>query len=173
MADEASKRSGPFDLASVQALAALMSAHDLSELELKEGGRRLLIRRGHAPVIASAGVAAAPAVVSSAPAPSSPAASGTSGSATAKNESAAPAKKLIEIKSQTVGTFYSKPNPDAPAFVRVGSRVTPTTVVGLIEAMKIFNEITADCTGVVAEILVEAQQPVEFGQILFRVDPAG
>jgi acetyl-CoA carboxylase biotin carboxyl carrier protein len=91
-----------------------------------------------------------------------------------KNEpAAAPAKKLVEIKSPTPGTFYASSSPDAQPFVRVGSKVTPTTVVCLIEAMKIFNEITADCTGAIAEILAENQQPVEYGQVLFRVDPAG
>ena len=86
---------------------------------------------------------------------------------------APPAKKLIEIKSPTPGTFYSAPKPDAQAYVRAGSKVRPETVVGLIEAMKIFNEINAECNGVIAEILVENQQPVEYGQVLFRVDPTG
>jgi acetyl-CoA carboxylase biotin carboxyl carrier protein len=80
-------------------------------------------------------------------------------------------KTLTPIKSPTPGTFYSSSSPDAEPFVRVGSRVTPTTVVCLIEAMKIFNEITADCSGVITEICVENQQPVEYGQVLFKVDP--
>ena len=86
---------------------------------------------------------------------------------------AAPTKKLIDIKSPTPGTFYASPSPDAQPFVRAGSKVTASTVVCLIEAMKIFNEITADCNGVIAEILAENQQPVEYGQVLFRVDPTG
>ena len=77
---------------------------------------------------------------------------------------------MHEIKSQLVGTFYASPKPGTAQFVKVGDRVTPTTVVGIIEAMKIFNEITADCTGVIREICVENQQPVEFEQVLFRVD---
>src|SRR5207244_11452052 len=77
------------------------------------------------------------------------------------------------IKSPTPGTFYSAPSPDAESFVRVGARVTPSTVVCVIEAMKIFNEITADCTGVIKEILVENQQPVEFRKALFKVDLTG
>src|SRR5262249_56279028 len=81
------------------------------------------------------------------------------------------ARRLDAIRSPTPGTFYAAPKPGAEPFVRVGSRVTPTTVVGIIEAMKILNEITADCTGVITEVLVENQQPVEFGQVLFRVDP--
>ena len=101
-------------------------------------------------------------------------------SAAAPPPAAAPAAKeksgpgLIEIKSETPGTFYAKPNPEAPQpFVSVGSRVKPETVVGLIEAMKLFNEIPAGCAGVVAEILVENGQPVEYGQVLIRVNPAG
>ena len=89
-----------------------------------------------------------------------------------KDPAAPPTKKLIEIKSQMVGTFYAAPNPDAPPFVKVGAKVTPTTVVGLIEAMKLFNEVAAECNGTLVEILVDNQQPVEFGQVLMRVDPA-
>src|SRR5207245_10401200 len=74
----------------------------------------------------------------------------------------APSKPLIEIKSPTPGTFYAAGSPDAPPFVQVGSRVTNTTVVGVIEAMKIFNEIQAECAGVIVEINLETQQPVEY-----------
>jgi acetyl-CoA carboxylase biotin carboxyl carrier protein len=84
-----------------------------------------------------------------------------------------PQKKLIEIKSPTPGTFYARPNPDADPFVKAGSRVEPKTVVCLIEAMKLYTEIQAECTGVITEILVENAQPVEFDQVLFRVDPTG
>ncbi len=84
-----------------------------------------------------------------------------------------PSRNLLRaIKSPTPGTFYSSASPDAEPFVKVGSRVTPTTVVCVIEAMKIFNEITADCAGVITEICVENQQAVEFNQVLFKVDPA-
>jgi acetyl-CoA carboxylase biotin carboxyl carrier protein len=91
-----------------------------------------------------------------------------------KNEAAPPpSKKLVDIKSPVVGTFYSAPNPGAEPFVRVGSRVGPTTVVCVIEAMKVFNEITADCSGVVAAVLADNQQAVEYNQVLFQVDPTG
>ena len=102
-------------------------------------------------------------------APSAPAVKPDSAPAPA----AAPSRKLVEIKSITPGTFYSASSPEAQPFVRLGSKVTPTTVVGLIEAMKLFNEITAECNGVIAEVLVENQQAVEYGQVLFRVDPTG
>lgn len=83
------------------------------------------------------------------------------------------ASTLKEIKSPMVGTFYKAPEPGADAYVKVGSRVTAGQTVCIIEAMKIMNEIEAEVTGVVREILVEDTQPVEFGQALYRVDPNG
>jgi acetyl-CoA carboxylase biotin carboxyl carrier protein len=84
---------------------------------------------------------------------------------------AAPALK--EIKSPMVGTWYKAPEPGADPYVKVGSRVTPGQTVCIIEAMKIMNEIEAEITGVIREVCVEDAQPVEFGQVLFRVDPNG
>src|SRR5439155_14129632 len=84
-----------------------------------------------------------------------------------------PSSKLVEIKSETPGTFYAKPKPEEPPFVQRGSKVKPDTVIGLIEAMKLFNEIHAGVSGIIAEILVENRQPFEYGQVRFRVDPAG
>ena len=86
---------------------------------------------------------------------------------------AAQAPQLKEIRSPMVGTFYKAPEPGAEAYVRVGSRVTPGQTVCIIEAMKIMNEIEAEIAGTVREISVEDGQPVEFGQVLFRVDPNG
>jgi acetyl-CoA carboxylase biotin carboxyl carrier protein len=80
---------------------------------------------------------------------------------------------LKDIKSPMVGTFYKAPEPGAEAYVKVGGRVTAGQTVCIIEAMKIMNEIEAEVSGVVREILVEDTQPVEFGQVLFRVDPNG
>ncbi len=80
---------------------------------------------------------------------------------------------LKDIKSPMVGTFYKSPEPGAEAYVKVGGRVTQGQTVCIIEAMKIMNEIEAEVTGVVREILVEDSQPVEFGTVLFRVDPNG
>ncbi len=86
---------------------------------------------------------------------------------------AAPAtpSHLVEIKSPMVGTFYSAPEPGAEPYVKAGSRVATGQVVCIIEAMKIMNEIESEVAGVVREVLVENAQPVEFGQLLFRVDP--
>jgi acetyl-CoA carboxylase biotin carboxyl carrier protein len=84
-----------------------------------------------------------------------------------------PAVQLKEIKSPMVGTFYASPEPGAEAYVKVGSRVAPGRTVCIIEAMKIMNEIEAEFGGVIREVCVEDAQPVEFGQVLFRVDPHG
>jgi acetyl-CoA carboxylase biotin carboxyl carrier protein len=86
---------------------------------------------------------------------------------------AAAAPHLKEIRSPMVGTFYKAPEPGAEAYIRVGNRVSPGQTVCIIEAMKIMNEIEAEVAGVVREISVEDGQPVEFGQVLFRVDPNG
>ena len=78
---------------------------------------------------------------------------------------------LVEIKSPMVGTYYAAPEPGGEPYVKVGSRVATGQVVCIIEAMKIMNEIESEVAGVVREVLVENAQPVEFGQLLFRVDP--
>ena len=95
------------------------------------------------------------------------------GGAEAPPAAAAPASQLLEIKSPMVGTFYSAPEPGADPYVKVGSRVSPGQVVCIIEAMKIMNEIESELHGVIREVSVENTQPVEFGQVLYRVDPNG
>jgi acetyl-CoA carboxylase biotin carboxyl carrier protein len=152
------------DVRKVQALAALMSRHDLTLIDLRDGPVHLRMRRGHRALPPATVAPAQPAATL--PAPAAPAAE-----TSVQAPGAGPARQLHEIKSPTPGTFYSQEEPGAPPYVRVGSRVTPTTVVCKIEAMKIFNDITADCSGVVVEVLAENKQPVEYGQVLFRVDP--
>jgi len=85
----------------------------------------------------------------------------------------APGPQLSEIKSPMVGTFYQSPEPAAQPYVKVGSRVNVGQVVCIIEAMKIMNEIESEVSGVVREVVAQNAQPVEFGQVLFRVDPHG
>jgi acetyl-CoA carboxylase biotin carboxyl carrier protein len=160
VAEDASKSPSPFDVRTIKYLVGLMSQHDLSEIDLREGDLRIRLRRGARKVLVPPST--------SAPALTSPPATPPPAPATPGAPPQTPALHLI--KSPTPGTFYSASSPDAEPFVHVGSRVTPTTVVCVIEAMKIFNEITADCTGVIKEIMVENQQPVEFGQVLFKVD---
>ncbi|MEP6689268.1 MAG: acetyl-CoA carboxylase biotin carboxyl carrier protein [Gemmatimonadales bacterium] len=101
------------------------------------------------------------------------AAGGVGPAATAEGESARPASLLKDIKSPMVGTYYKSPEPGADPYVKVGTRVTSGQTVCIIEAMKIMNEIEAEIAGVVREIMVDDAQPVEFGQVLFRVDPHG
>jgi acetyl-CoA carboxylase biotin carboxyl carrier protein len=84
-----------------------------------------------------------------------------------------PGPQFLEIKSPMVGTFYQSPEPAAQPYVKVGTRVTVGQVVCIIEAMKIMNEIESEVTGVIREVTAQNAQPVEFGQILFRVDPHG
>jgi len=158
----------------VKALVRLMSRHDLSEIDLIEGDQRIRLRRG--PRSASPGQStvtpAAPAT-SGTPIATEPALAPSGDSAPAASAPVAPARAGATIKSPTPGTFYTGPNPEAPPFVTVGSRVTPTTVVCIIEAMKIFNEIQAECSGVITRVLVQNQQPVEYDQPLFEVEPSG
>jgi acetyl-CoA carboxylase biotin carboxyl carrier protein len=84
-----------------------------------------------------------------------------------------PKSKFLEVKSPMVGTFYKAPEPGAPAYVTVGARVSKGQILCIIEAMKIMNEIESEFSGVVREILVEDAHPVEYGQVLFRIDPNG
>ncbi len=161
MADDASTQPGPFDLQMIEQLVALMSKHDLSEIDLRHGEQRVSLRRGGV----SATPAALPAISESLAPPAPPAPK------SAESPPASPPRQLLEIKSPTVGTFYAQEKPGSPPFVTVGSRVTPTTIVCVIEAMKIFNEIPADCSGVIAEVCVQNKEFVEFGTVLFRVDP--
>jgi acetyl-CoA carboxylase biotin carboxyl carrier protein len=86
---------------------------------------------------------------------------------------AAPVSPLKEVKSPMVGTYYAAPEPGSEPYVRIGHRVTAGQTVCIVEAMKIMNEIEAEITGIVREVCVEDAQPVEYGQVLFRVDPNG
>jgi acetyl-CoA carboxylase biotin carboxyl carrier protein len=146
----------------IRDLVALMSQHDLSEINLREGEMRIRLRRGPRRTVQMTPTAPAVVPASSPPAP-----------LTVPAEPAKNARQLLFIKSQALGTFYAAPSPDAKPYVEVGSRVGPKTVVGTVEAMKVFNEITADCSGVIIEVCVQNQQHVEYEQVLFKVDPAG
>jgi acetyl-CoA carboxylase biotin carboxyl carrier protein len=162
--DEAGKTPSPFDVRTIKHLIALMSRHDLSEIDLREGELRIRLRRG------PHGVVISPAALTPGPSPAAPATPSPTPAPAAPEK---PSKPLTLIKSPTPGTFYASSTPGAEPFVKVGSRVTPETVVCIIEAMKIFNEIQAECSGVITEVCVENQQPVEWGQVLFKVDPSG
>jgi acetyl-CoA carboxylase biotin carboxyl carrier protein len=97
------------------------------------------------------------------------------GAAVAESEAPKPEpkSKLLEVKSPMVGTFYKSPEPAAPAYVTAGARVSKGQILCIIEAMKIMNEIESEFSGVVREVLVEDAHPIEYGQVLFRIDPNG
>jgi acetyl-CoA carboxylase biotin carboxyl carrier protein len=153
------------DLKDVKRLAQLLrETPEIGSIEVKGwfGTGVVITRTTAAPVAVPMAMSAPPAAPSGAPAEAD---RGTP----ARAPVAAP--PLKEIRSPMVGTFYKAPEPGAESYVRVGSRVTPGQTVCIIEAMKIMNEIEAEISGTVREISVEDGQPVEFGQVLFRVDP--
>jgi len=152
------------DIRKLKELVRLMVNNDLVELDLRDETEQVTIRRPS--------VHAAPQVVS--PPPAAPAAAvAPSPAPTAPTAAAEEADDRPAIESPMVGTFYAAPSPEKPPFVKVGDSVGPDTVVCLIEAMKVFNEIKAECSGVVDEVLVANGTPVEFGQPLLRIRPRG
>jgi acetyl-CoA carboxylase biotin carboxyl carrier protein len=152
----------PFDAKMVEHLVGLMDTHQLSEISLVEGDKKIRLRKGGKP----------PRALAYGPPPSVPASAPIAPMPTSVAAPAAPAKKYAEIKSPMVGTFYAKPAPDKPDYVSVGSTVKAETVVCKLEAMKIFNDLTADLAGVIVEVCVKNGDPVEYGTVLFRVDAA-
>ena len=159
------------DLKDIKVIVDLMKKNAVSEFELEEGDFKIKLKResgrgrkgdkaAEAQVIVQAPMAApipapVPAAVSAVP--------------VAVPE---PAPSGLEVKSPMIGTFYRRPSPDAEPFAAVGAAVEPDTVVAIIEAMKVMNEIKAEVKGAIAEVLVEDGKPVEYGQALFRIEPS-
>ncbi len=150
------------DVKELKRLLEAVEASGISELVLETGDYKLSVKRG----------SVAPAPLEPAPAPqqSAPLAQPAPTPA-AEPEPAPPVSNLTEVAAPIVGTFYASPGPDAPSFVKVGDRVQAGTVLCIIEAMKLMNEIEAETAGVVREILVRDTEPVEYGQALFRLEP--
>jgi acetyl-CoA carboxylase biotin carboxyl carrier protein len=155
---------GPMNVDFLQQLVSLMTTNDLNTVDLRDQGRRIILKRGAAaqPIYAAA---PAPAPTTHVPAPTS---SGGSTATPAADDTAG----FVPIKSPMVGTFYAAPSPDAKPFVQVGSTVDDETDVCVIEAMKVFNNIKAETRGSIAKILVTNGQTVEFGTVLFLVKPS-
>lgn len=156
------------DIKEIQALIKFVSTAGVDEVEINQKDFKLLIKKNPAQ-ITTAQYSPAP-VAMQAPAPvavSAPVAAAPSTPAAAPK-----ADNLITIKSPMVGTFYRTANPDAPAFVNVGDDVKAGTVVCIIEAMKLFNEIESEVSGKIVKILVDNASPVEYDQPLFLVEPA-
>ena len=148
----------------IKTIVKLMSDHDLTEFKIEAEEYNLCIRRG-GNVPAQIVTQVAPAVPAVAAVPAS-APAGAAAAPAAAPEAATPVET---IDSPLVGTFYRASSPEAQPFVKVGDKVTPDTVVGIIEAMKVMNEIKAEKSGVIKEIVVENGQPVEYGEALFVI----
>ena len=168
------------DIRKLKELIRLMVENELTEIDLKDEKETVSLRRegSQAPVVQ---VSPAPAAPPAAPAPVAPAAPAAPAPApAAPAQAAAPAAEpspadtsnLEQITSPMVGTFYSAAKPESPAFANVGDTVTADTTVCIVEAMKIFNEIKAEQSGVIEKVLVSNGDSVEFGQALFLVRPA-
>ena len=150
------------EIKDIKRIVELMKNNDLTKFSMKDDGFELTLKRGgEQPIVvaAAAPVAAAPvaAAPAAAPAVAAPAVDEDDG--------------LIEIPSPIVGTFYRKPAPDADNFAQVGTEVSEDTVVCIIEAMKVMNEIKAEVSGVIKKVLVDDTAPVQYGQPLFLVEP--
>ena len=141
------------DLKDIKAIIDLMKKNDLSVFEMEKDGFRLRLQKGPGdqPIMTST--------------PASAATKANGPAATASAESAS----IKDIVSPMVGTFFQAASPDAAPFVDVGTKVNEDTVVCIIEAMKVMNEIKAETSGVIAEVVAENSKPVQFGQVLFKV----
>lgn len=168
------------DIRKLKELIRLMVENELTEIDLKDEKETVSLRRegSQAPVVQ---VSPAPAAPPAAPAPAAPAtpaapapapAAPAPAAAPAAEPSPADTSNLEQITSPMVGTFYSAAKPESPAFANVGDTVTADTTVCIVEAMKIFNEIKAEQSGVIEKVLVSNGDSVEFGQALFLVRPA-
>lgn len=155
------------DLKDIKAIIDLMKKNSVSEFELEKQDFKIRLKRGMSGGVVSTDEAAP--VIAYAPMPAGlPAPAGATAAAL---PAAAPVSNDADIKSPMIGTFYRSPSPDAAAYVEVGTEVNPETVVCIIEAMKVMNEIKAEVRGVITQVLIENAKPVEFGQPLFKIRP--
>lgn len=149
----------------IQKIAEMMTDHDLTEFLIESDEMKLSIKRGTAPAAAPQGTAFVAPPASAPQAASSPSSAAEPPPSESESEHAT-------INSPIVGTFYAAPAPDADTFVKVGDDVSDDTVVGIVEAMKVMNEIKAEQRGTIRRVLVENGTPVEYNQPLFEIDPA-
>ena len=159
---KSAKSTGQEDFPEVRSLIELLKKNHLAVLEFEKGDLRVTLKT---PAGAAGGGTFLQAPVAASPTPATPAATPSAEVPAAE----APKGNYKEITSPMVGTFYSSPSPETPAFVEAGKSVNPDTVVCIIEAMKVMNEIKAEISGKVVEVVAENGKPVQFGQVLFRV----
>ena len=143
----------------LQKVLQLVEKFNLTEFGLEEKDLKLSVKRGTLPVVSTSPTVpvAMPSVATSAPA---------NASAGTKEE-----ENILVIKAPMVGAFYAAPSPESEPYVKVGSAVRPETTVCILEAMKVMNEVRAECSGEILEVLVKNGMPVEYGQPLFKVRP--
>ena len=161
------------DFEKIKELVELMKDFDLVEIEIKDGDREIKLKKGgQCTEIPVAQLGPAPMMAAAAAVPPPPPLAGT---APAGVDEAPPARdpNIFEFKSPMVGSFYRAPSPESPPFVTEGDKVNNETILCIIEAMKVMNEIKAEVSGEVTEILVENGEAVEFGQPLFLIRRAG
>ena len=163
------------DLKQIKQIIDLMKRSELTEFAVEEEGFKLKIRRDHndAPIVSTNGGSASPFPVvreTASGASMAPVGLNAAGMPTTGGEQEEPG--ITYVKAPMVGTFYRSPSPESPPFVEIDAKVAENSVVCIIEAMKIMNEIQAETKGVVVEALVENGQPVEYGQRLFKVKQA-
>ncbi len=153
------------DIKDIKAIIDLMKKNAISEFELERDDFKIKLRRNTNG--GGSGSDEVPSISYAAPAPmtlvAAPAAVAASPAVVVSNDQ--------EIKSPMVGTFYRAPSPEAAPYVDVGTQITPDTVVCIIEAMKVMNEIKAETSGVITQVLCQNSQPVEYGQPLFKIRP--
>jgi len=163
----------------IQDLIKLVSKEEISELKVRDGDFELTVRSNdysknsgsQQPIIAAPAVMPAMAPAQQpAEAPAAPV-SNVAAPAPASEDTAA--SNLLEVKSPIVGTFYRSSSPDKPAFVAVGDTINVGSVVCIVEAMKLFNEIESEVAGKIVKVLIDDASPVEYDQVLFLVDPKG
>lgn len=166
------------ELEFVRGLIEAVDGSGIDSIEITRAGTRVKISKtppsaGPAPTYVAASQAPQPAVTPAVAPPASAAGVAGGSEPVAEAESAAESDGLVEITSPMVGTFYRAPAPDAPPYVEVGSRVSQGQTLCILEAMKLMNELEAEVGGEIREILVENAEPVEYGQVLFRIAPNG
>ena len=154
------------DLKDIKAIIDLMKKNSVSEFELEKQDFKIRLKRGMNGGVVSA-EDGGPQVITYAP---MPAALPTAAAAPATAPATATSNDA-DIKSPMIGTFYRSPSPDSAAYAEIGTEVSPDTVVCIIEAMKVMNEIKAEVRGVITQVLIENAKPVEFGQPLFKIRP--
>lgn len=159
------------DLQKIKELIEIMKDNELLEVEIKHGDDKIFLKRHQPQPTVDRNLGTIAPMRPEFVAPPSETGGNEALIQTYASQSAPKAEDLVEIKSPIVGTFYATPSPDSEHYVEVGSTVNPTTVVCIIEAMKVMNEIKAETSGTIVEILVTNGQAVEYGQVLFKVKP--